>query len=259
MGAIARRLFPDCRRRRFESASERACPSPRFGRMGLESPSPIRFAAHALTPQTRPLPTLSLHAEADGRRPRRLRACFSPRRSGRRRRERARAPRAGRGGHAKPIVAPLARSGAAAPTSRCCRERRAAGGALGADGAHVAGAGAELAEAWPACSPSGSSARALCGARRRDERGRGGRRLRDVRGAAAARIDAASLAERSERVGWWAEIFETPCVAFARPLDAVGALAAVGADFVALGDAVWSARRRQRRARGDAASSRRAD
>jgi thiamine-phosphate pyrophosphorylase len=49
------------------------------------------------------------------------------------------------------------------------------------------------------------------------------------------------LAETLDRVGWWAEIFETPCVAFAATLDAVAPLAAVGADFVALGDAVWSA------------------
>lgn len=42
-----------------------------------------------------------------------------------------------------------------------------------------------------------------------------------------------------ERVGWWAEIFTVPCVAFARSLDDVAPLAAAGADFIALGDAVW--------------------
>lgn len=43
-----------------------------------------------------------------------------------------------------------------------------------------------------------------------------------------------------ERAAWWAEIFETPCVAYAPTLEAVGPLAATNAEFVALGDAVWS-------------------
>ncbi len=43
-----------------------------------------------------------------------------------------------------------------------------------------------------------------------------------------------------ERAAWWAEIFETPCVAFAPSLDAVARLAATGAEFIALGDAVWA-------------------
>jgi len=42
-----------------------------------------------------------------------------------------------------------------------------------------------------------------------------------------------------ERVQWWAELFEPPCVGFAPDLDGVGPLAAAGADFVALGEAVW--------------------
>ena len=44
-----------------------------------------------------------------------------------------------------------------------------------------------------------------------------------------------------ERVAWWAEIFETPCVAYAGALEAVAPLREAGADFVALGDAVWRA------------------
>jgi thiamine-phosphate pyrophosphorylase len=42
-----------------------------------------------------------------------------------------------------------------------------------------------------------------------------------------------------ERVEWWAEVFEVPCVGFAGSLDEVGPLAAAGADFVALGDFVF--------------------
>ncbi|HEX2553963.1 MAG TPA: thiamine phosphate synthase [Microvirga sp.] len=44
----------------------------------------------------------------------------------------------------------------------------------------------------------------------------------------------------AERAAWWAEIFETPCIAYAPSLEAVAALAATGAEFVALGDAVWN-------------------
>ena len=43
-----------------------------------------------------------------------------------------------------------------------------------------------------------------------------------------------------ERTVWWAEIFEPACVAYATQLGAVADLAAAGADFVALGDAVWN-------------------
>ncbi|WP_372425224.1 thiamine phosphate synthase [Salinarimonas chemoclinalis] len=43
-----------------------------------------------------------------------------------------------------------------------------------------------------------------------------------------------------ERAAWWAEIFETPCIAYAANLDAVAALARTGAEFVALGDAAFS-------------------
>lgn len=39
---------------------------------------------------------------------------------------------------------------------------------------------------------------------------------------------------------WWAELFETPCVAMGgSSLDTLGDVAATGADFVALKDAVW--------------------
>jgi thiamine-phosphate pyrophosphorylase len=43
-----------------------------------------------------------------------------------------------------------------------------------------------------------------------------------------------------ERTAWWAEIFETPCVAFASGLEDLSELAAAGADFVALADFVWN-------------------
>ncbi|WP_375461478.1 thiamine phosphate synthase [uncultured Enterovirga sp.] len=43
-----------------------------------------------------------------------------------------------------------------------------------------------------------------------------------------------------ERAAWWAEIFQNPCVAYAPTMDAVPILAATGAEFVALGEAVWT-------------------
>ncbi len=43
-----------------------------------------------------------------------------------------------------------------------------------------------------------------------------------------------------ERVSWWNEVFEIPCVAFAGNLDEVEPLGQAGADFIALSDYVWS-------------------
>jgi thiamine-phosphate pyrophosphorylase len=89
----------------------------------------------------------------------------------------------------------------------------------GADGAHVGGVGAPLKDAIERLSP-----RYIVGA--------GALATRDD-----AMLDAPALLER---VAWWAEIFNTPCVAFARSLEDVGPLVAAGADFVMLGDYVWS-------------------
>jgi len=43
-----------------------------------------------------------------------------------------------------------------------------------------------------------------------------------------------------DRVAWWAEVFEVPCVAWAANLDEVRARAGAGADFIALGDWLWT-------------------
>src|SRR3954471_3052786 len=42
-----------------------------------------------------------------------------------------------------------------------------------------------------------------------------------------------------ERVTWWAETLTIPCVGYAASLDEVEALAQAGADFVAIGEALW--------------------
>jgi len=49
-----------------------------------------------------------------------------------------------------------------------------------------------------------------------------------------------SLEAVIERVSWWSEVFEIPCVAFASNMDEVSQLAAAGADFVAVGDFVFA-------------------
>lgn len=49
------------------------------------------------------------------------------------------------------------------------------------------------------------------------------------------------LSAVTERAQWWAEIFEIPCVAHAPDLAALVPLAATGADFLSLSDAVWTA------------------
>ena len=107
----------------------------------------------------------------------------------------------------------------------------------GADGAHVGGVGAPLKDAIKRLSPRyivGAGALAT-----RDEAMTAGESGADyvLFGDDAAPLDAGALLER---VAWWAEIFFTPCVAFARSLEEVGPLVAAGADFVMLGDCVWS-------------------
>lgn len=49
-----------------------------------------------------------------------------------------------------------------------------------------------------------------------------------------------SFEELQERLLWWVELLEIPCVAYAGHPDEVAALAGTGADFIALGDWIWS-------------------
>lgn len=44
----------------------------------------------------------------------------------------------------------------------------------------------------------------------------------------------------AERAAWWAEIFETPCAVYAPTLESVPLLVATRAEFIALGDALWT-------------------
>ena len=113
---------------------------------------------------------------------------------------------------------------------------------LGADGVHVAGAGADLETAVKRLKPD-----RIVGAgslRTRDEAMTAGEMGADYvmfgePHGGAQTMGLASLMSLTERVVWWAEIFETPCVAYADTIPAAGTLADAGADFVALSEAIW--------------------
>ena len=108
----------------------------------------------------------------------------------------------------------------------------------GADGAHLAGPNA-LKAALPLLKPNHIA-------------GAGGLHSRhDAMMAAEAGADYVMFGEPDaashqpsrdaviDRVAWWAEVFEIPCIAYAAALDDIGALVAAGADFIAVGDAVF--------------------
>jgi len=109
----------------------------------------------------------------------------------------------------------------------------------GADGAHLSGI-ATVSAALPALKP----ARIV---------GAGGLRSRhDAILAAEAGTDYVMFGEPGadarrppfdmviDRVAWWSELFVIPCVAHAASLEEIGPLRAAGADFTALGDAVFA-------------------
>ncbi|MGE0563995.1 MAG: thiamine phosphate synthase [Pseudolabrys sp.] len=57
-----------------------------------------------------------------------------------------------------------------------------------------------------------------------------------------------------DRIAWWAEVFESPCVGYAGDAEEAAALAATGADFVAV-DFIWSDPRGPRAATAAAAAA----
>ncbi len=142
---------------------------------------------------------------------------------------------------AKAILSPLLRAAVAADCALLVETDARLAARHGADGVHVAGASADLAAAIESLKPE-----RIVGAgslRTRDEAMTAGELGADYvmfgeprRGARAMDLEALA-----ERVGWWAEIFETPCVAYADSISAAGELARAGADFVAVDEAIWSA------------------
>ena len=144
--------------------------------------------------------------------------------------------------HAKAIVTPLLRPARDADCALLIEKDTRLAARLGADGVHVAGAGEHLVEAIESLKPE-----RIVGAgslRTRDEAMSAGEMGADYvmfgePHGGAQTTGLASLMTLTERVVWWAEIFETPCVAYADTMAAAGALAEAGADFVALGEAIW--------------------
>ena len=144
-------------------------------------------------------------------------------------------------GEAKAIVGPLVRAAVAADCALILENDPRLAARLGADGVHVAGAGEALDEALDSLKPD-----RIVGAgslRMRDEAMTAGEKGADYVMFGEPRGGAPPMALELllQRVGWWAEIFETPCVAYAETIEAAGRLARAGADFVALEEAVWAA------------------
>lgn len=109
----------------------------------------------------------------------------------------------------------------------------------GADGAHLTGI-----EAFSAAVDNLKPARiAGCGGlKSRDDAMTAGERGADYVMFGEPKPDGyrPALETIVERVEWWAQLFTVPCVGFAGKPDEIGPLIAAGADFVALGDSVWS-------------------
>ena len=55
-----------------------------------------------------------------------------------------------------------------------------------------------------------------------------------------ARGQRPSVEAIAERLEWWAELFEPPCVGFAASREEAYEFAAAGADFVLVGDFIWN-------------------
>jgi thiamine-phosphate pyrophosphorylase len=112
---------------------------------------------------------------------------------------------------------------------------------VGADGAHMTGDAAVLNEALASLKPERIVGAGLL--RTRDDAMNAGEAGVDYVMFGEPRRDGFTppADETVERVEWWAEIFEPPCVGYAASLDDIAPLADAGADFVALADAIWSA------------------
>jgi len=144
-------------------------------------------------------------------------------------------------GDARAIVAPIQMSAVKANCAVILENEPRLAMRLGMDGVHVAGAGHELDWAIQNLKPEHIvGAGAL---RTRDEAMSAGEKGADyvMFGEPRAASPPMPLDLLIERVGWWSEIFEVPCVAYGKSIDSCRALAVAGADFVALGSALWEA------------------
>src|ERR1700754_200879 len=109
----------------------------------------------------------------------------------------------------------------------------------GADGAHLNGLAA-LEEALPSLKPDRIAG--VGGLATRHDSMTAGELGADyvLFGEPDARGNRPSLEAIAERLQWWAELFDPPCVGFAASRDEAYQFALAGADFVLVEDLVWS-------------------
>jgi thiamine-phosphate pyrophosphorylase len=109
----------------------------------------------------------------------------------------------------------------------------------GADGAHLTGIAA-LEDALPSLKPERIAG--VGGLATRHESMIAGELGADyvLFGEPDAKGQRPSVEAIAERLGWWAELFEPPCVGFAASREEACEFAAAGADFVLVGDFVWA-------------------
>jgi thiamine-phosphate pyrophosphorylase len=122
----------------------------------------------------------------------------------------------------------------------------------GADGAHLRGVEA-MAEALPTLKPDRIAG--VGGLTSRHDSMAAGEAGADyvLFGEPDARGQRPSVEAIAERLQWWAELFEPPCVGFAASQEEAGEFAAAGADFVLVGDFIWADSRGPKAALIDAA------
>ena len=109
----------------------------------------------------------------------------------------------------------------------------------GADGAHLTGVAA-LEDALPSLKPDRIAG--VGGLATRHDSMAAGELGADyvLFGEPDANGQRPSVEAIAERLGWWAELFEPPCIGFAASREEAYEFAANGADFVLVGDLIWA-------------------
>jgi thiamine-phosphate pyrophosphorylase len=133
-------------------------------------------------------------------------------------------------------LAPVVQDGGAALLLEGHVELAARGGA---DGAHLSGI-ADMEDALPSLKPDRIAG--VGGLATRHDSMAAGELGADyvLFGEPDAHGQRPSTEAIAERLQWWAELFEPPCVGFAASREEAREFAAAGADFVLVGDFVWA-------------------